>query len=88
MNPITLANLLTTTLGLYVLVGTVFAIPFVLRGVNRIDPAAREGSWGFRLIIFPGVVALWPLLALRWLRGQEPPQESTAHRRAAEGGSS
>jgi hypothetical protein len=87
MNMIIFANILSLGLGLYILAGLLFAIPFILRGVNRLDPSAREGSWGFRLIVFPGVVALWPLLALRWRRGQGPPQENNAHRRAARGGS-
>ena len=77
------ANILTIVLGLYVLAGLLFAVPFVLRGVNRIDPVARAGTWGFRLIILPGIVALWPLLARRWWRGQGPPREKNAHRRAA-----
>ena len=59
------ANILTVVSGLYLLAGLLFAVPFVLRGVNRIDPVAHEGSWGFRLIILPGVVALWPLLLRR-----------------------
>ena len=73
-------------LGLYVTVGALFAVPFVLRGVHRVDSVARDGSWGFRLIIVPGVVALWPLLLGRWALGNEPPQESNAHRRAARRG--
>ena len=80
------ANILTIALGLYLLAGLLFAVPFVLRGVNRIDPVARESTWGFRLIILPGVVALWPLLAHRWRRGQGPPLEKNAHRRAAKRG--
>jgi len=66
------ANVAPIILGLYLLVGLLFAVPFVLRGVNRIDPVARKGTWGFRLIILPGVVALWPLLLNRWRRGQGP----------------
>ena len=70
----------------YLACGVVFAIPFLARGVAAIDPGAREGSWGFRLIVLPGVVVLWPLLLRRWLAGRgEPPVESNAHRRAAEG---
>ena len=68
--------------GLYALVGLLFALPFLSRGVGRVDPAAAESGWGFRLIILPGVVALWPLLALRWRVG-EPPSERNAHRDAA-----
>ena len=77
------ANILTIALGLYLLAGLLFAVPFVLRGVNRIDPVAREGSWGFRLIILPGAVALWPWLIGRRRRGQKPPMEKNAHRCAA-----
>lgn len=83
-----LADLITwgvRLLALYAGAGLVFALFFVTRGVGRVDPVARESTWGFRLIIVPGVVALWPLLARRWLRGQaEPPVECNAHRRAAE----
>jgi len=67
--------------------GVLFAIPFLLippRGVASIDPGAREGTWGFRVIVFPGVVALWPVLLRRWISGRDaPPVESTEHRRAA-----
>jgi len=71
---------------LYLAVGFVFAVAFlfILRGVDRIDPSAKEGTWGFRLAVLPGVTALWPLFARRWRGGRsEPPVESNAHRRAA-----
>jgi len=73
-------------LGIYLLCGLLFAIPFALKGAGKIDSHARHGSWGFRLLIIPGTMALWPLLARRWLAGiGEPPEETTAHRRAARG---
>jgi hypothetical protein len=75
-----LLNLLAAYLGL----GFLFAIPFALVGAQRIDPHAAHGSWGFRILIFPGTIFLWPLLARRWLPGAgEPPEECNAHRRAA-----
>ena len=61
-----LAGWVVATAGAYVAAGVVFAAAFVTWGVSRIDPVAREGTWGFRLIILPGVVALWPLLLIRW----------------------
>lgn len=80
------ATWLVRVIGAYLAFGLVFAIPFVLRGVGRIDPIAREGTRGFRLLILPGVVALWPLLARRWAAGAgHPPTECNAHRRAARG---
>lgn len=66
--------------------GVLFAVPFVLFGVGRIDAAARESRWGFRVMIFPGSVALWPLLLLRWLGSKPPPEERNAHRLAARRG--
>lgn len=72
-------------LGAYLLAGIAFTPPFVIRGAGRIDPAARGATWGFRLILVPGVIALWPLLARRWLAGAAPPRERNAHRDAARG---
>jgi Sec-independent protein secretion pathway component TatC len=78
-----IARVTVTLLALYVGTGVVFAIPFVIAGVNRIDPVARESGWGFRVMILPGAVALWPILLLRWVRRQAPPEERNAHRTAA-----
>jgi hypothetical protein len=62
------ARALTTTLYVYLAVGLVFALVFVVRGVERVDPAAHGGTRGFRALIVPGCAALWPLLLARWLR--------------------
>jgi len=73
-------------LGLYLAGGFLFAISFVFIGVKKIDPHAAHGLWGFRLLIFPGTLAFWPLLLRRWLNGiTAPPEERTAHRQAAKG---
>jgi hypothetical protein len=73
----------------YVGSGLLFAIAFVTTGVQRLDAAARGAGWGFRALIVPGVTLLWPLLAVRWVRGSvHPPREVNAHRRAASRGRS
>lgn len=80
-------ELLFRLLALHLAAGVLFAGPFVGFGVARIDPHAARASWGFRLIILPGVILLWPLLAHRWWRGnRHPPEERTAHRLAARAG--
>lgn len=63
-------------LEVYVLIGVLFALAFVTRGAKAIDPAAVEGSLGFKLLIFPGTVALWPGLARRWMRARSEGAES------------
>ncbi len=76
-----IAAILLSLAGLYLRCGFIFAIPFVLVGVGKIDPHAAHGSWGFRILILPGTTLLWPLLAKRWIRGvHEPPEEKNAHR--------
>jgi hypothetical protein len=74
---------LVSALGVYAGLGVLFAVPFAFRGVERIDPSAKGASWGFRLIILPGAIALWPMLLRRWLRHAPPPVERNAHRAAA-----
>lgn len=71
-------------LGAYLAFGLVFAIPFALLGVKKIDPHAMRGSWAFRLLVIPGTMAFWPLLLRRWVTGsKEPPEECNAHRRSS-----
>jgi len=68
-------------LAVYLACGFLFALPFAFLGVGKIDPHASHGSWGFRLLIIPGAMALWPLLLRRWAGGiHEPPEECTPHR--------
>src|SRR5437667_306562 len=67
--PAMIATVLLISLGAYLACGLLFAIPFVLVGVKKIDPHAAHGSWGFRLLVIPGAMAFWPLLLRRWASG-------------------
>jgi hypothetical protein len=67
------AHIILWSLAAYALAGLLFAIPFLARGLSRIDPAAHGAHWAFRLLITPGVIALWPILALRWLAAAPGP---------------
>ena len=51
----------------YAAVGLAFALVFVTRGIQKVDHVAKDTGIGFRLIVLPGVVALWPLLLKRWV---------------------
>ena len=60
-----------TLLGLivvYLTCGLLFGVAFVAFGVGRLDDAARGTSITFRLLILPGTMVFWPLLAVRWLK--------------------
>jgi hypothetical protein len=76
-----IAAVILVALGAYLVCGLSFALPFAFLGAGRIDPHASHGSWGFRLLIIPGAMALWPILLRRWATHvHEPPEECTAHR--------
>ncbi len=53
--------------GAYVVLGVLVGIGFVVRGVSRVDPAAAGAPIGFKLLILPGVVGLWPMVLMWWL---------------------
>ncbi|MBK8979927.1 MAG: hypothetical protein IPM29_28855 [Planctomycetes bacterium] len=73
---------LLLAVAVYLALGLAFAVPFVIAGAARIDPAARAATVGFRLAIVAGVAVFWPLLLRRWLRPVDV-IESNAHRRAS-----
>jgi len=54
----------------YLAIGSLVALPFLIIGIGRIDPAAKAAPWTFRMLMFPGVVALWPLIVRRWLNSR------------------
>ena len=56
--------------GAYLALGLLFAVPFAARWAGRLDSAARAGSPGFRVLIVPGAVLLWPLLLSRLFRAR------------------
>jgi hypothetical protein len=57
---------------LYAAAGVVFALLFLAFGITRIDNGAKGAGIGFRLLIVPGLVALWPLMLIRWIAGHQP----------------
>lgn len=53
---------------IYLLLGFAFAIVFTTIGVGRLDEKAKGTSWWFKVLIFPGSMALWPVLLLKWMQ--------------------
>lgn len=66
-----LMDLFLLTLAFYLAIGALLAIPLAFRGVNSIDPAAARGTFPFRLLIIPGLIALWPNMTRAYLRRHE-----------------
>jgi hypothetical protein len=66
------AEALVYGLEAYAALGLLFAVAFVTVAVERVDHTANGATFGFRLVILPGSIALWPVLAALWIRGPRP----------------
>lgn len=56
---------------LYFIIGFCFALWFVFKGVERIDHQMEGVSWATRLILLPGMTALWVVLLFKWLKSKK-----------------
>jgi len=64
----TVVYMVVIVAGLYLLAGAVFAIFFLTKGITKIDSGTHGAGWGFRLIILPGTIVLWPVLFRKWVK--------------------
>ena len=81
--PVELAQVVVALFELYALAGVVFAVLFLPRAVTRMDQRVAGSPRALRLVILPGVAALWPLFARRWITGAHEPIEKNPHRAKA-----
>ncbi|MBY0567747.1 MAG: hypothetical protein K2P70_10565 [Hyphomonadaceae bacterium] len=60
-----LAELIWLSLGAYLCVGLCIALPTLLFGLRRLEAGAAKMPLRVRLLIAPGLIALWPLVLVR-----------------------
>lgn len=65
--PETIAKTLIAVAVAYLTLGLIAAVALHVRGLARLDPSTAGAGLPFRLLITPGLVALWPLALLRWM---------------------
>jgi hypothetical protein len=53
---------------IYLLLGVLFVFPFLMKGLTKVDEGAHGGTIGFKIIIIPGVIVLWPVLLRKWIK--------------------
>ncbi len=73
----TIAAMMLVVAAGYLVVGVPFGVAFAARGAAAIDLVAKHAGWGFRLLILPGAMALWPLLAIKWASALRTPERRT-----------
>ena len=81
--PLEIAQLAVGVFEAYALAGLGFAMLFLPRAVTRLDTRVAGAPRTLRLLILPGVVALWPLFASRWITSAGEPIERNPHRAKA-----
>ena len=77
------AQVVVALFEVYALFGIGFAVLFLPHVIVRLDHGMVESPKTLRLLILPGVVALWPLFAWRWMAGVSEPIERNPHRTKA-----
>ncbi len=65
------AELIWFLVGGYFALGVCAALALLFGWINRIDPQAGAAPWRVKLLLLPGLVALWPLLLII-MRQREP----------------
>ena len=55
----TIVGFILSAIGIYLLIGVVAYFPLLRKGIPSFDDSMHETPFLFKLLIFPGVVALW-----------------------------
>lgn len=58
-------------LGLYFALGFLFALYVVVLGATKLDPLMKDTKKVVRVLLFPGMIAIWPLLLRKLLSQKE-----------------
>jgi len=53
---------------IYLVLGVLFVIPFLMKGLTKGDEGANGSTIGFKIIIIPGVIVFWPVLVSKWMK--------------------
>jgi hypothetical protein len=64
----TIVTIILYIVAIYLALGFLFLIPFIIKGVNKIDEGTHGSSIGFRIIIMPGVIVFWIVLLNKWIK--------------------
>jgi hypothetical protein len=69
-----IVSIILFTVLVYLLAGVVFVLPFLVKGIAKVDEGAHGGSIGFYIIIIPGVIVFWPVLLKKWIKKPPSPK--------------
>ncbi len=58
----TIATIFIYVFYTYLIMGIIFAILFVAKGVDKVDENMHGTNWKLRLLLIPGLALLWPIM--------------------------
>ena len=64
-------NYVFAVIGIYFLVGFLFYLVFVFKWAAEMDENFQGSGFGFKLLILPGTLALWPVLFAKWKKAKK-----------------
>jgi hypothetical protein len=62
----TIVGLILSAIGIYLLIGVIAYFPLIRKGIPSFDDSMHETPLLFKVLIAPGIVALWLPLVLKW----------------------
>ena len=66
-----IVSLVLSVIGIYLLIGVVAYFPLLRKAIPSFDDSMHETPLLFKILIFPGVVALWLPLFLKWRKEKD-----------------
>ena len=68
-----MGTILLMVVYLYVLIGIVTAVAFVISGASRMFAHPVTVTIPARILLLPGATILWPYVLVRWLGAEKTP---------------
>lgn len=63
-----IVGVILIAVAIYLGLGVLFVVPFLAKGLTKVDAGAHGGTIGFKIIIIPGVIVFWPVLLNKWMK--------------------
>ena len=60
--------ILINVIGMYMIIGAIFSIVFLWRGIAILDKGTKDSGIFFRLLLVPGILVFWPKFLVRWIK--------------------
>lgn len=64
----TIITIFLSGLGIYLVLGVIFSILFLWKGISKVDDGTKESGVFLKVLLFPGMCFFWVLFLSKWLK--------------------